>query len=431
MSSVNVPLPQGDTALASLRPDLRISLFDDNAAGDRRYLVEFADRVYLISPAMVDVLAALAEGPRTFDALGSIIERKTGRSIPPSKLKEMVQEALPPAFCSTVLPPRRTPLRLKITLVPEAIVARLARHLTWCFDRRLAAVTLILFIPVMVATIDRATGAVLTPVSGVEVPILYGAALVSVLVHEFGHAAACLRYGCPPGRIGIGLYVIFPALFTDVTRAWRLPARQRAVVDLGGLYFQSAVMVVLGAYGLLTSSPIALQLVWITLFSMFYTLNPVFKMDGYWLLSDLSGLPNLHRRMGEGVRTLLGLGGSGDPTGARTAPRRLVMVYLVLVLLHAAFIGQLVVRAFPEKILQYPQAVGGAADLVAAAWLRAAWSHAAFVDAGKGVGGIVTASLWPACFIFLAIRLVAAATRFVRPRPPRRVPGGGNVELPI
>jgi putative peptide zinc metalloprotease protein len=382
-------------------------------------LVEFADRNYLISAATVDVLTALAEGPRTFGALSSIIERNTGRSVLPSRLREMVQSTLPPAFFSAVLPPRRTALRLKITLIPEGMVARLARHLTWCFDRRLAAATLTMFIPVVAATIGRATGAVLTAGSGVEVAILGGAVLFSVLVHEFGHAAACLRYGCPPGRIGIGLYLIFPTLFTDVTRAWRLPARQRAIVDLGGLYFQSALLVALGAYGLLTSSPIALQLIWITLFSMLYTLNPVFKMDGYWLLSDLSGLPNLHRRMGEGGRELLGLGGSRRVAGAGKAPRRLVILYLGLVLLHAAFIGQLVARVFPEKILHYPQAVGSAVDLVAAAWPRAAWlcaawSRAAFLDVGKGVGGILAASLWPACFVFLATRMVIAVTRFVR-----------------
>jgi putative peptide zinc metalloprotease protein len=419
---------EGDEALGSLRPDLRISPFDDDSAGDRRYLVEFADRVYLIPPATVDILAALAEGPRTIGALGAIIERNTGRSVPPSRLKEMVQGTLPPAFFAAVLPPRRTALRLKITLVPEGTVARLARHLTWCFDRRVAAVTLSLFTLVVPATIGRATGAVLTAASGVEVAILYGAALFSVLVHEFGHAAACLRYGCPPGRIGIGLYVIFPALFTDVTRAWRLPARQRAVVDLGGLYFQSALMVAVGAYGLLTSSPIALQLVWITLFSMFYTLNPVFKMDGYWLLSDLSGLPNLHRRMGEGVRELLGLRGNGGPAGARKAPRRLVIVYLGLVLLHVAFIGHLVVRAFPERVLHYPQAVGSGVDLVAAACSRVAWSRAAFLDAGRGVGRILAVSLWPACIVFLAIRVVTAATRFVRGGSAAAGPGRGPTE---
>jgi putative peptide zinc metalloprotease protein len=423
VSKVNVLASEGDEALGSLRPDLRISPFDDVTAGDRRYLVEFADRVYLISPATVDVLVALAEGPRTFRALGAIIERNTGRSVPPSRLREMVQDTLPRAFFAAVLPPRRTALRLKITLIPEGMVARLARRLTWCFDRRLAAATLTAFVLVAVATIGRATGAVLTSVSGVEVPILYGATLFSVLVHEFGHAAACLRYGCPPGRIGIGLYVIFPALFADVTRAWRLPARQRAVVDLGGLYFQSALMVALGIYGLLTPSPIALQLIWITLFSMFYTLNPVFKMDGYWLLSDLSGLPNLHRRMGEGGRELLGLGGNSSLAGARKAPRRLVILYLGLVLLHAAFIGQLVVRAFPEKVLHYPQAVGGAVDLVAAAW-----SRMEFLGAVKEVGGILAVSLWPACIVFLGIRLVTAAVRFVRGESVAAATGRGRTE---
>jgi putative peptide zinc metalloprotease protein len=402
---------EGDQALGSLRQDLRVSPFDEDSVGDRRYLVEFADRSYLISPAAFDVLAALAEGPSTFGGLGAIIERNTGRRVALSWLREMVQGTLPPAFFSTVLPPRRTALRLTITLIPEVVVARLARHLTWCFDRRLVGATLAAFVLVVAAVIGRATGAVLTPISGFELAILYGTTLLSVLVHELGHAAACLRFGCPPGRIGIGMYLIFPTLFTDVTRAWRLPARHRAVVDLGGLYFQGALMVVLGVYGFLTSSPVALQLFWIALFSMFYTLNPVFKMDGYWLLSDLSGLPNLHRRMGEGVRNLLGPNRCGSAARAHRARRRIVIPYVGLVLLHAAFVGHLVVRAFPEKVMGYPQAVGAAIDQVAAAW-----SRAAFLDALRGAGKILADSLWPACLVFLTIRVVIATARFIRGR---------------
>lgn len=411
MSGVHAVVQAGDEAPDSLRTDLRISPFGDEAAGDGRHLVEFADRTYLVSPATVDVLAALAEGPRTFDALSAIVERNTGRRVPPSRLREMVQRTLPPAFFSEALPPCRTALRLKVTLLREGTVARLARPLTWCFDRRVVAATLAAFLLVGVVTIGRATGTVLTAVSGLELLALYGAALGGVLIHELGHAAACLRYGCPPGRIGAGLYLVFPTLFTDVTRAWRLPARQRAVVDLGGLFFQSMLAVALGAYGLLTSSDFALRLVWITLFSMCYTLNPVFKMDGYWLLSDLSGLPNFHRRMGDAARELMGLGRGRDQdrTGAREAPRRLVVLYLGLVLLHAAFIGHLVVRALPDKVLLYPQAVERAAGQV-----TAAWSHSAFLDAARGVGGILAVSVWPACLGFLAVRLVIAATRFIR-----------------
>lgn len=407
MSRVETKSWAGDEPVCRLRPDLRVSLFDDGVAGDRQYLVELPGRAYLASPPAVEVLVALAEGPRTFGALGEIIERTTGRSVPPSRLREIVCRTLPAAFFSTESLVRRTSFRLKMTLVPEGMVARLARHLTWCFDRRVAAVTLTAFVLVAATTLGRAAGAVLTAATGVDLAVLYGVVLFSVLVHEFGHAAASLRYGCPPGRIGMGLYLILPALFTDVTRVWRIPARQRAVVDLGGLYFQAALMVGVGAYGLVTSNAVALRLVWITLFSMLYTLNPVFKMDGYWLLSDLSGLPNLHRRMGEGVCNLVGLG--GGVTGARRAPRRLVLLYLVLALMHAAFIGHLVVRAFPEKVLRYPQLVGGAADL-----LSAAWSRGAFLEAGKGVLGILAATVWPACFVFLAAQMAIPAARFLR-----------------
>ena len=104
MNPVRARAWKGGQALGNLRPDLRISPFDDDSGGDRRYLVEFADRVYLTSPATADVLVALAEGPRTFEALGSIIERNTGRSVSSSKLRELVQGTLPPAFFSAVLP---------------------------------------------------------------------------------------------------------------------------------------------------------------------------------------------------------------------------------------------------------------------------------------------------------------------------------------
>ncbi len=396
-------------APATLRPDLRVSWSDADPSGGRRPLVELADRVYEVTPPVAELLAALAEHPRSFHALSAIMERNTGRTCSPSRLREIVQDTLPAAFFATTLPPRRAALRLKTTLLPERLVARLARRLTWCFDRRIVAIASAGFVAVALAMIGRSTRAIMAPASAAELAILYSAALGSVFVHELGHAAACLRYGCQPGRIGIGLYLVFPALFTDVTRAWRLPARHRAVVDLGGLYLQGILVIGLGAYCLVTSNPVASRLVWVTMFSMFYTLNPVFRMDGYWLLSDLSGLPNLHQRIGEGTRRLFGIPARGGSVCARPAPRRLVVVYLGLVLLHAVFIGQMAVRAFPRQILHYPAAVRSAAEFA-----LAAWSRAALWDAGRGIVGIMTASFWPICYVYLAMRLTRAIAGLVR-----------------
>ena len=44
-----------------------------------------------------------------------------------------------------------------------------------------------------------------------------GILLGATVVHELGHAAAC-RYGdATPGGMGMGLYLVWPAFYTDVT----------------------------------------------------------------------------------------------------------------------------------------------------------------------------------------------------------------------
>ena len=46
--------------------------------------------------------------------------------------------------------------------------------------------------------------------------------LVSSFFHELGHASACKYCGVKHGSIGLGLYLNFPVLYTDVTEIWKL-----------------------------------------------------------------------------------------------------------------------------------------------------------------------------------------------------------------
>ena len=48
--------------------------------------------------------------------------------------------------------------------------------------------------------------------------------------------------------MGAGLYLVWPAFYTDVTDSYRLDRRGRLRVDLGGLYFNS--IFALGTFGL-------------------------------------------------------------------------------------------------------------------------------------------------------------------------------------
>lgn len=61
-----------------------------------------------------------------------------------------------------------------------------------------------------------------------------GLAILAGFFHEFGHASA-LRYG--GGRtqtMGVGLYLIYSAFYTD---SYRLGRWARMRTDLGGFYF--------------------------------------------------------------------------------------------------------------------------------------------------------------------------------------------------
>ncbi len=51
--------------------------------------------------------------------------------------------------------------------------------------------------------------------------------LLSIVIHEFGHAGASVKYGASPAGIGFALYLIFPVFYSDVTVSWKLKSKQR------------------------------------------------------------------------------------------------------------------------------------------------------------------------------------------------------------
>jgi putative peptide zinc metalloprotease protein len=114
-----------------------------------------------------------------------------------------------------------------------------------------------------------------------------------LLLHELGHAAACFRGGEKPGHIGIGIYLLFPVFYTDVSKAWALSRKDRLCVDIAGLYM-SLILAFLASMAFFFHGGNA----WILLATAYSVtviacLNPFIKMDGYWFLSDLLGIPNL------------------------------------------------------------------------------------------------------------------------------------------
>jgi putative peptide zinc metalloprotease protein len=170
---------------------------------------------------------------------------------------------------------------------------RLTAFLQAAFRPRVAAVLL------TAVAASLAALAVLRPALPVDAAafwIGYALLLASLVPHELGHASASARFGARPRDIGATIYLIYPALYSDVSAAWRLPRRQRVVVDLGGLYFQLVVVAAYTAAYLLTGwQPLWMGILMI-LGSSVFSLNPIFKFDGYWVVADALGVTNLSQQ---------------------------------------------------------------------------------------------------------------------------------------
>ena len=67
------------------------------------------------------------------------------------------------------------------------------------------------------------------------------------LIHETGHVMALKHCGYSAGEFGVGFYIVFPSFYVDVSRANLLTNRQRALVDIGGIYFQMTAIIILTA----------------------------------------------------------------------------------------------------------------------------------------------------------------------------------------
>jgi len=242
------------------------------------------------------------------------------------------------------------------------------------------------------------------------------------LLHEFGHATACARYGCPPGPIGFGLYLIFPAFYTDVTSAWRLDRRARAIIDIGGVYFSCIAQLILGVAIVMVHSPLASTLFAINAYTILHNLNPVFKLDGYWLCSDLAGLHNLHLRMTEEVRRIVArLRRRPIPVSPEDAASQwLLRIYFAIVCLYTLFVARFLQLAIPNLLLSLPRAF-------AAAWHKALQGSPSFSESIANIATLIGTLVWPAMVVIALLVLLHRLCLAIL-RSTGRLAQAGNVE---
>jgi putative peptide zinc metalloprotease protein len=154
---------------------------------------------------------------------------------------------------------------------------------------------------------DQADG-VLAPGN---LPLLYLGMILIKVLHEFGHAYACRRFGGEVHTMGVMLLVFTPIPYMDATSSWGFRSRwARMLVGAAGMVTEIFVAALATFVWARTGDGLVHSLAYNMMFiasvsTVLFNINPLLRFDGYYILSDLIDIPNLHQRSTKQLKHLV------------------------------------------------------------------------------------------------------------------------------
>lgn len=270
-----------------------------SASVKERFLLVYNGRHYEAGAPVVDLIRCLQQENTQEEAVAAFIEKQKG-VFSYAQVEDVITRLIQPMFADDAKPRKRTFLYER-ELFSASVIDRFSDACSFLFRK---TVMFPLMIAVLAADICFfcITDNLLTFNGSANAYMVVGLLVfmvVSSLFHELGHASACKHFGIRHGGIGFGLYLNFPVLYTDVTEVWRLRRADRCIVNLAGVYFQMYILLALLALFYVTGSDTVRYMILTLNLGFIMTLNPFFKFDGYWIASDVLGIPNLRNRSKE------------------------------------------------------------------------------------------------------------------------------------
>jgi putative peptide zinc metalloprotease protein len=165
-----------------------------------------------------------------------------------------------------------------------------------------------------------------------------------IFVHEFAHALTCRYFGGKVREMGFLLLYFQLCFYSNLSDSWMFKRKSdRLAVIWSGLFFQMVIFAaaVFGWRLTVIESGVN-QFFWLTanvcFVTLLFNLNPLIKLDGYYLLSEIVNIPNLRDRsfgyLKARLRQSLGIAAIDSlPTGRE---RRIYLTYTILAGLYSA-----------------------------------------------------------------------------------------------
>ena len=360
-----------------------IGELEDSGFKDPQYIARRADGQVIQLTRLLYEIAASANGERDLAEIADRVGTAVGRGVSADNVAFLIEKRLRPLGVlarrdgSSPTLKKADPLlalKFRAALMPERLVraiTRVFRPLFWppvIVAVLLALVALDAWLFLVHGVAQSTRDLTYNPVL---ILLVFGMVALSAAFHECGHATACRYGGAQPGVMGAGIYIVWPAFYTDVTDAYRLDKAGRLRTDLGGVYFNVIFSLATAAAYFVTSFEPLLVIIVIQHFQVVYQFMPFLRLDGYYIISDLTGVPDMFARIKPVLRSLIP-GRDPDPLveelkpGVRvaTAVYVLTLIPALALILTLLAIGapRVFATAWDSFFVQLDRASGAVAD---------------------------------------------------------------------
>lgn len=405
-----------DDVSASLAPGVELlGEYRGSGCAEAPYLVRLGSgRMVEVSRLLHLVAAEIGRG-RDLHAIAASLSSTLDRRVSTASVVYLIDEKLRPLGIVAGEPdagpaaaPTKAPkppvlgLAVRLGVLSPDLVEALARRLRRLFAPFSVVVVLSFLLAVEVWLVaGLGLGAVLATVRHpTNAVIALGLTLVAGLFHELGHATASRYGGARAGRIGIGIYLIWPVFYNDLNDSYRLSRAGRLRADLGGIYFNGVFILALTALYWLTGLPPLLAGIVLQHLAVLQQLLPFLRLDGYYLVSDLVGVPDLFGRIRPVLASLIpGRPTPGALTRLKPGSRAGVTAWVLTTVPLLAACLVLLILTFPR--------------LLAALWTTAG-AQVSALEAALGTGAVVQGVLSGLQLLILGVAPVGLAVALSR-----------------
>ncbi len=188
-----------------------------------------------------------------------------------------------------------------------------------------------------------------------------------ITIHEFAHGLTCKHFGGRVHDMGFMFFYFHPTFYCNISDAWLFPRRaQRMWVTLAGAWSELLIWTVATLTWRVTEpgtiiSSAALVIMATSGIRSLFNLNPLIKLDGYYLLIDAVQIPNLRAKafgyLKDRFRRLVGVE-VATASGATPRERRIYAIYGLLAALYSTWLFGIIAFYTARVLTQNLQAWG-------------------------------------------------------------------------